>query len=46
MKKNLIAALIISLFILVGCGDNTTNNTVDNSASENKSEIVVVDTTT
>ena len=46
MKKNLIAALIISSFILVGCGDNTTNNTVDNSASENKSEIVVVDTTT
>ncbi|WP_302579264.1 carbonic anhydrase [Clostridium saudiense] len=46
MKKNLIAALIISSFILVGCGDNTTNNTVDNSASENKSEIVVVDTIT
>ena len=35
MKKNLIAALIISSFILVGCGDNTTNNTNCSSRYDN-----------
>ena len=40
MNKSLITVLLISSLLLVGCGDNTTNNTPNQSIAE----IVVVDT--
>lgn len=52
MNKNLITALLISSFLLVGCGDNTTNNmdsnttnnTTNNTPNQSIAQIVVVDT--
>lgn len=45
MKRRLISALLVSTLLLIGCGDNTTNNTATNDSNKNVTGIVVVDTT-
>lgn len=44
MKRKLIAMLIVSSMFLVGCGDNTTNKTVNNTPNGSVTEFVVIDT--